>query len=223
MHLGDQKRKENEAGGKESRKDSCRGFCGLSTLLIYTVSTCLSALAPFLLSGDPGPRKNEPGLKNSLVPAKHEACIQPLRHSREWWPPSTPSQLPAWQQEKNAQLGPNHPSSFSPLTHFSIFPSAFPGGCLPEPHAPKTSDTVFLVKMLGVLFWVTYTLPRSQERKRRRERRKGKMNVRGINDLLIGFIFPWSSRPFPGFCKLFMLTAHWCHLLVQMLYVSSLS
>lgn len=162
----------------------------------------------FFFQETQGPRKKEPGLKNSLAPVKHKACSQPLRHWRERWPPSTPSQLPAWQQEDNVQLGPNHPSSFSPLTRFPSFPSALPGGCLPEPHAPKTSDPVFLVKMLGVLFWVTCTLPRSQERKRRRERRKGKMNVRGSSDLCIGFIFPWSSRPFPGFCKLFILTAH---------------
>ena len=68
-----------------------------------------------------------------------------------------PSQLPAWQRADHAQLGPNHPSSFSPLTHVPSFPSALPGGCLPEPHAPKASDPVSLVKMLGVLFWVTYS------------------------------------------------------------------
>ena len=70
----------------------------------------------FFFEETQSPRKKEPGLKNSLVPTRREAWRQPLRHWRERWPPSTPSQLPAWQRADHAQLGPNHPSSFSPDT-----------------------------------------------------------------------------------------------------------
>ena len=197
--------REEEVGGKGGTKDKCKQSCGSSTLLVCTVSTYWSTPAPSLLSGDPEPQEAEAGTQELPSPHQTWGLEAPLGHWRERLPPSPPSQLPAWQWEgtSNAQLAPNHPSSFPPLTAFPQPPIRLASGCRPGPHESKTSDAVFLVKMLGVLFWVTHVLPRSQERKRKREGRKEKTNTRGRDDLWIGLIFLLSSRPFSGFCKLY--------------------
>lgn len=63
------------------------------------------------------------------------------------------------------------------LQHFSSLPFALasghgPGDRQPEPCESHTSDPVSLIQMLGVLFQVTFPLPRSQERGRRERRKK---------------------------------------------------
>ena len=118
MHLSDQKRKKTRGVGRKAQRTVAGGSMGYP---LYSCASCPHVCLPWHLlffQETQSSRKKEPELKNSLVPAKREAWRQPLRHWREPWPPSTPSQLPAWQRADNAQLGPNHPSSFSPLTHF---------------------------------------------------------------------------------------------------------
>ena len=135
-------------------------------------------------------QKRKPGLKNCQRPTKGEAW---QRHWRGLHLPHPPSCQPG-----RETAPPNHPSSFPIFTaFFSSLPFALasghgPGDRQPEPCESHTSDPVSLIQMLGVLFQVTFPLPRSQERGRRERSKKeevGKKILKAMTCRLDSFSF----------------------------------